>query len=115
MHGKIKLAVTSTPSPCISFFQGSDGLGGPGRWAYAGAYVKDEAAQQAIVQAYKNQYNFYTACGRATDSSNTYHYSFFACDYLSDVVGKGIAFEPQVDLSAARVGTVTLVRNQLHP
>ena len=94
------------------FVQGSDALGGPGRWAYAGAYDKDAAAQQAIVQAYQQQYNFLTACGRATDSSNTYHYAFFACSYLADVLGKGIAFDPKVPSAGARVGTVTLVRNR---
>ena len=70
------------------------------------------AAQQAIVQAYQQQYNFLTACGRATDSSNTYHYAFFACSYLADVLGKGIAFDPKVPSVGARVGTVTLVRNR---
>ena len=91
-------------------WQGSDALGGPGRWAYAGAYQTDEAAQQAVVEAYKRQYVFNSACGRATDTSNTYHYAFYACDYLPDVVGKDISFDPSVDVTAARVGTVKLVR-----
>ena len=91
-------------------WQSSDALGGPGRWAYAGVYKTNEAAQQAVVEAYKRQYVFNSACGRATDASNTYHYAFFACDYLPDVVGKDVSFNPSVDTTAARVGTVKLVR-----
>ena len=94
----------------LGLWQSSDALGGPGRWAYAGAYQANEAAKQAVVEAYTRQYLFNSACSRSTDASNTYHFAFFACDYLPDVVGKDIAFDPSVDTTVPRVGTIKLVR-----